>query len=284
MRLAFFGSQRTRKSCSLALSGLAIMGLLVGCPTVVPPDDNGNGNSNGNGNTSTDAEIVSPSTNFGISVLEPPVSVLYTVDTTATDIRGYYVPVAGAGVDSAEIGSRVVTASNLDPGVRQAFSFDPAEAGVGYFRVGILYSLGSSTGETAESRAVIQVQGPPDPIFILPPDDINEVVKGDAVAITFDIRDPDGIAQWRLFWFVPLAPLDGPADELGTEIASGSGNVGSAMLRTEDLALGDYQLGISATDSGRTIAGTVDAGESSRIVTIPSDGSVTPIIRIVAAP
>lgn len=287
MRLASVGSHTTPFWIRLlTASCLALTAFIVGCPNNIPPDDNNNGNGNGNGNdnTSVEAEIISPSTSFGISELERPVSVLYTVDEDAEDIRGYYVPVAGAATDSSEIGSRVIAATNLDAGERLSFSFDPGEAGVGYFRVGILFALGNSTDEIAESDAVIQVQGPPDPIFILPPDDINEIVQGDPVQISFDIRDPDAIAQWRLFYYSPNDPLDDPADELGIEITSGSGNVGSVSFPTTDLTLGDHRLGLSATDSGRSIALTVEAGDSHRIVTIPSEGSVTPTLRIVAGP
>lgn len=262
-----------------------MLAFITGCP-VIPPDDNNNGNinGNGNGNTSIDAEIISPSTNFGISELDTPVSVLYTVGEDAENVQGYYVPVAGSATDSPAIGDRVITASSLDTGERKAFSFDPGESSVGYFRVGILFDLGDATGETAESDGVIEVEGPPDPVFILPPNDINEVVSGATVQIAFDARDPQAIVQWRVFYFTPQDPLSGPIDELGTEIESGSGNVGNVTLLTEDLALGDYQLGLSATDSGASIAATVVGGESHRIVTVPTVGGTTPIVRIIAAP
>lgn len=258
---------------------------VAGCPNN-PPDDNNNGNDNGNtnDNTSTEAEILSPLTNFGISELEEPVSILYTVDDDAENVQGYYVPVSGSATGSPAIGDRVLAASNLEAGERQAFSFDPGEAGVGYFRVGILFDLDAETGENAESTAVIQVQGPPDPIFFQPPDLINEVESGDSVLIGFDARDPEAIVQWRLFYFTPGDLLDGDQDELGVEIATGSGNAGSVNFSTVDLALGDYQLGLSATDSGLSVAATVASGQVRRIVFIPGVGESTPILRIVAAP
>lgn len=265
---------------------LILLAFVTGCPVVNPPVDNnnGNGNTNSNDNTSIEAAIVNFTTNFGISELETPVSVLYTVDTDAENVQGYYVPVAGGATDSPTIGDRVIAASNLDAGERLAFSFDPGESGVGYFRVGILFELGSATGETAESNGVIEVQGPPDPVFILPANDINEVVSGETVQIAFDARDPQAIVQWRLFYFTPQGDLDGPIDMLGTEIASGSGNAGNAEWLTEDVPLGDYRLGLSATDSGASVAATVAAGEINRIVTIPTVGGTTPIVRIIAAP
>lgn len=277
---------RTTRTWGRLVLFVASIALVVGCPVVNPPVDNGNdnGNTNGNDNISTDAVIINIATNIGISELETPVSVLYNVGEDAEDVRGYYVPVAGAATDSPPIGDRMIAATGLDTGERQAFSFDPGEAGVGYFRVGILFDLGSALGETAESDGVIEVQGPPDPSFILPANDINEVVSGDAVQIAFDVRDPQAIVQWRVFYTTPQDPLDGPADEFGTEIASGSGNVGNVTLLTEDLALGDYQLGLSATDSGSSIAATVASRQSHRIVTIPAATGTTPIVRIIAAP
>ena len=263
---------------------LILLAFVTGCPVVNPPVDNNNGNTNSNDNTSTEAAIVNFTTNFGISELETPVSVLYTVDTDAENVQGYYVPVAGSATDSPAIGDRVIAATNLDAGERLAFSFDPGEAGVGYFRVGILFELGTATGESAESNGVIEVQGPPDPVFILPANDVNAVVSGETVQVAFDARDPQAIVQWRVFYFTPQDPLDGPIDELGTEIASGSGNAGNVTWLTEDLALGDYQLGISATDSGASVAATVVARDFQRIVTVPTMGETTPIVRIIAAP
>lgn len=277
---------QTLRSWALAAACGVVTILTIGCPN--PPDDNnngnGNGNNNGNDNTAVEAEIISPTTNFGISELEEPVSVLYTVEEDAENIQGYYVPVAGAATDSPVIGDRVVAANDLEAGERMAFNFDPGEAGVGYFRVGILFDLADQTDLSAESNSTIEVQGPPDPIFILPPDDINAVISGQTVQIAFDARDPQAIVQWRLFYFTPQDPLDNPANQLGTEIATGSGNVGNVTLLTEDLPLGDYQLGLSATDSGQSIASTVANGEFRRIVTVPSIGEITPTIRIIAAP
>jgi len=266
--------------------GVTLVILGGGCPNLGPGNgnENGNANENGNGNTNDNtsggtAEIVSPSTSFGLSALDAPVSVLYTVDASATNIRGYYVPVADSGVNSAPIGDRVITATDLPAGVKQVFSFDPQEAGVGFYRVGILYTLNGTEGDV-ESQAVIQVQGSPNPLFIQPTQALTQVAQGADVFISFDVRDPEGNAQWRLFYLSETDSRDNPADQLGTGLATGSGNVGTFTLPTTSLAPGDYQLGISATDSGSSVAITVATGESERIVTVPNDTVSTPIFRV----
>jgi hypothetical protein len=266
--------------------GVTLVALGGGCPNFFPPSDNGNGNGNENGNGNTNdntnggtAEIVSPSTSFGLSALDAPVSVLYTVEASATNIRGFRVPVADSSVNSAPIGDRVITATDLPAGVKQVFSFDPQEAGVGFHRVGILYVLNGTEGDV-ESQAVIQVQGSPNPLFIQPTQALTQVVQGADVFISFDVSDPEGNAQWRLFYLSETDSRDNPADQLGIGLATGSGNVGTFLLPTTSLAPGDYQLGISATDSGSSVAITVATGESERIVTVPNDTVSTPILRV----
>ncbi len=270
------------RKLTAAILGVAIFwlnggGCLGTSGTEPPPDDDGDGN----GAEQITPEIISPTTSFDVSALDLPVSVLYSVDETATDIRGFRIPVADSSLDSAPIGDRAIIATGLAAGEQQAFAFDPEEAGIGFFRVGLVYVVGG-TEEDIESRAVIQVQGSPEPIFIQPVNSLVEVVQGDDVSVSFDIRDPEGNAQWRLFFLSEGESLDVPADELGTIIAIGTGNVGTFVLETESLEPGDYQLGISATDSGSSIAATVAAGEGDRILTIPSDGSATPIVRVAA--
>ena len=256
-----------------------LLALCGGCPNMggqQPPPDNGNDNVPPDGVTT--AEIISPSTGFDMSAHDLPVSVLYSVDESATDVRGFRIPVADGSLNSAPIPDsvRVITATNLAVGVHQFFSFDPQEAGVGFFRVGIEFSL-NGVEDDAESQAVIQVQGSPAPVFIQPTQTLMQVSQGTDVFISFDCRDPEGIVQWRLFY------LSDPADQLGTGLATGSGNVGMFTLPTDDLVPGDYQLGVSATDSGESVAVTVANGESDRIVTIPNLTTTTPIIRVIEA-
>jgi hypothetical protein len=247
---------------------------LTGCPGGPVGGGDDDGNPEEPAPSPVRAEIISPSTGFGMSALDPPVSVLYSVDESATDVRGFRVPVADGSPNSAPIDERVITDTNLAAGVRQVFNFDPGEAGVGYFRVGIEFSL-NGVEDDAESQAVIQVLGSPDPIFIQPPQTLTKVLQGTDVFISFDCRDPEGIVQWRLFYLSETDSRDDPADELGTVLATGSGNVGTSTLKTASLAPGDYQIGVSATDSGESVAGT--AG-SDVIVTV-----LTPVLKVVDA-
>jgi hypothetical protein len=106
---------------------------------------------------------------------------------------------------------------------------------------------------------------------------------GTDVAISFDAGDPEGDVQWRLFYLSETDSRELPPDQLGTQIGPpGSGNVGNATLSTSGLNPGDYELGLSATDSGMSIANTVAAGDLERIVTIPNTATRGPIVRVVA--
>jgi hypothetical protein len=73
-----------------------------------------------------------------------------------------------------------------------------------------------------------------------------------------------------------------PPDRIGTQLGIGDGNVGTVSFRTEGLAEGDYSLGLSATDSGMTVAATVAAGLLDRIVTIPARIQDALKVRVVA--
>ncbi len=279
MTLQLARKGNSRSVGRLGAACLAMVMLVGGCPagSNPTPPDNTNDNTDGG---DAEAEIISPSTSFGISSLDPPISVLYSVPEAATEVSGFRVPVADSSPDGAPIGDRVVIATSLATGEMQAFSFDPAEAEVGFFRVGILFTLDADE-ESVESTGVIQVQGSPDPVFIQPSEPLTEVVQGSAAFVSFDVGDPEGNVQWRLFILAPLDSRTNPPDQLGTQLAVGSGNVGTFTLDTSDFSPADYQLGLSATDSGASVAVTVDRGETDRIVTVPN-GSSTPILRIVA--
>ena len=242
-----------------------------------PPPDNGNDNGNGNTDGGVTAEMITPSTGFGLSALEEPIALFYSVDESATDVRGFRVPVADGSLNSAAIGDRIIITSDLTPGVHQVLFFNPQEAGIGFYRVGIEFSL-NGVSDDAESDAVIHVQGSPDPIFVQPSQTHTQVSQGTDVFISFDVRDPEVDVQWRLFYLSEMDSRVVPAAQLGKELKTGSGNAGTYTLNTEALAPGDYQLGVSATDSGSSIALTSDAD---RIVTIPSAKVPnTPIIHV----
>ncbi len=275
----------------------------VGCaPGETQPDgDNGDLNGTGGGTSGLDARIVSFQSDFGVSELEPPVSVIYDaeLDASISQISGFYVPVADTSAGAAPIGDRVITHPVLPTGTSQAFSFDPQEAGVGNYRVGIVITIGDQQ-YFEESIGVIRVEGPPDPFFVQPcdprfpdpsdPDEIctgiTEVSPGADVPIAFDAGDPEGVVQWRLAYLDADDSRDASPHELGTQLLVGSGNVGNFTFSTSGLTAGDYEIALSATDSGFSISTTVSNGDLDRIVTIPRVSEETgetvsgPIIRI----
>jgi len=267
------------KAGPASLLGLCLSLLVGGCPS---GPSGGDGNEPPAGQDVT-AEIVSPSSSFGISVLDDQaITVLYSVVGEPDDISGFYVPVADGGTNAAPIGDPIVIAMDLDAGTNQFFSFVPSSAGVGFYRVGVLVTVGSEQMRE-ESTGIIQVEGPPTPHFILPDRAIMPVVVGGDVRIKFDAGDPEDEVQWRLFYLKSTDSLTAPVDQLGTQLGQpGSGNQGEFIWNLGALPVGDYRLGLSATDSGFSIAGTVDREQLDRIVTIPNDDVTTPIIRVVA--
>lgn len=287
-----------RRRCNRVLGGLSAagmiwMGMFVavvalnmgGCPNFGGGNGgntNTNTNTNTNNNTGSDvAEIVSPTSNFGLSALDDPISVIYNVPEGAENIRGYFVEVAAPTPDSQPISERTIIISGLPAGDARTFNFDPGEANVGLFRVGILFEL-DGIEEIAESEAVIEVQGAPDPIFVQPAESFTEVEEGDVIDIAFDARDPEDEVQWRLFYLDENDDRDLPPDQIGTTIAVGTGNAGTSSFNTSGLEQGNYQLGVAATDSGASVAATVAQGEIDRIVVIPNDDVSTPVIRVIS--
>jgi len=261
--------------------GLALVAsvVLTGCPTT--PANTG-GPTEPSAPRGVSVEIVSPTTGFGISVLDDqPLTVTYTVTGTPDEIRGFYVPVAGSDPTSEPTGDRVIIDGNLEPGEKKFFSFIPADAGVGFFRVGVIVVVGTQQ-ILRESTGVIQVQGTPDPRFLEPDQDITIVEQGNPVTIRFDVGDPEGDVRWRLFYLAPGASRISPPDQLGVTLGQpGSGNAGQFVWDVDGLPPGDYELGLAATDSGSTVAQTVANGQTDKVFTIPSDTVSTPIIRIV---
>lgn len=266
--------------CLLVLPWLFALVFLTGCPAGGGNGNNNNNNNDNNGGSGA-GEIVTPSSSFGLSLLDPPFQVRYNVPTSATNVQGYRFAVADFTLESPAIGDPVVVASGLTSGDNQFFDFDPSEAGVGYFRVGVSFTL-NGEADLAESTGVIQVQGAPDPIFVQPANSLTIVEVGSIVAVSFDARDPEDQVQWRLFYLDSDDSLNAPPDRIGTELAVGSGNAGNVSFRTEGLLPADYILGLSATDSGFSIANTVAAGQLDRIVTIPAGDLTTPTVRVVA--
>ncbi len=263
----------------LVLVVLAVV--LAGCPAAVEPTPDGGG-----GDPGTDVPVTASIVNFTadtqVDLTLPFVSVLYTVGNLSdgATISTFFVPVIGVSPNVLEDGDRVVIdeASALIAS-EGAFEFVPATAGSGNFLAGVtIVSADGMTTVDALSSGRITVEGLPDPQFILPMADAGEdffsVDREDDVLITFDAGDPENDVQWRVFYLeltdcVRTSDIPGVAlDELGTQVGSpGTGNVGAVTLPTADLEGGCYQLGISATDSGSSIATTVDRGNDELIIT-----------------
>jgi hypothetical protein len=270
-------NQRARRVLSVwafSALGLAAAVFITGCPdTFNPPDD-------GNPPEQPAARIISPTASFGISLLDPPISVIYTVPPGSTSVTGYFVQVESSNPASNPVAEPVVIAGDLPAGANRVFNFDPQQAGVGFFRVGVRYVLGGRQ-LFVESQGVIQVQGSPNPLFLFPDQATTSVEQGADVFISFDTRDSDGGVHWRLFRLAEGQPRNVPPDQIGTQLTTGTGQTGSFTMSTTGLLPGLYQLGLSATDSGLSIVATVGRGEVDRVVTIPNDNVTTPMIRVV---
>ncbi len=255
---------------------------VLGCPSTAPPVaetpvgvvDIGGG---------VEAGITAPSSSFGVSVLEDPISVFYTIAgaTGTVSVSGFYVPLESADPNGTATGTRVILETRDFTNGTDFFSFDPGAAGIGFYRPGILVSVDGVELDPVDGTTVIEVEGPPDPTFITPVDLTSEWASGDEILISFDAGDPQNEVQWRLFLLRETDPRDVPIDELGEELATGSGNTGQFILSTLERDLGAYEIGISATDSRNSIQETVAAGNASRIVTIPNNIQNGRVIQIV---
>jgi len=267
-----------RLACTVVV-GLALT-MFTGCPASPTPPDDGSPVDLGQG---IKAAVIAPSTSFGISVLEDPISVFYTVTgaTGKTDVSGYYVPLTDGDTTGSAAGDRVILDTRDLDGDTDFFSFDPGAAGVGYYRLGILVSVDGVELDPVEGTAIVEVQGSPSPAFVLPDTPITTVVPGDFVLITFDAGDPQNVVAWRLFLLDETDSRTASPEKLGTELTTGSGNTGQYILNTTDLPIGTYEVGISATDTGRTVSATVSIGLADRIITIPNNTQGGRLIEVV---
>jgi hypothetical protein len=250
-----------------------------GCPNV-PTDGTGNGNANGGGTGDIETKIVNTTSDIEINLNGNPLSVIYSVGGTPDSIQAFF------RFDEDGAAVQIIVNANGDPlelpaGNRRQFLFDPAQAGVGRFRVGIIVT-DDGVPQTFTSLGVITVQGPPVPMFTAPTAPVTEVSAGQSVTIRFDAGDPENEAQWRLFVLEPGDSLSVRPDQLGRELSvsgASSGNVGVFFFSTANLAPGDYQLGLSATDDGFSVLRQAER-DPNLIVTIPNANTQTPIVRV----
>ena len=255
----------------------ATLCVTTGCTLDLTDGGDPNNDPNNGDPVAPTREIVNFNSNFSVSELDVAISVLYNVEGTPDSISGFFVKVADGNPGAIPIADAVITAVSL-PGGASQFKFDPAASGVGFFRVGLIVVEDGAELPTIESIGTVQVQGRPQPFFIQPIDSLLEVTQGDPVVIRFDAGDPEGNVRWRLFYLSSIDPRNNLPDNLGKELALGEGNVGISTLDTTTLEPGDYELGVSATDTGNSISATVANGAVDRIVTV-----FGPVVRVVEA-
>lgn len=254
---------------------------LFGCPSVpTDPEPPDNGTPDPPGTVS--ASILGYTGTVLLNVSDPLVSVLYTITGTPDSVSGFYVRVVDSGSDSAEVGDRVIIAPNLPiVGDDLQFRFNPAQAGLGFFRVGLEFTADGEDHST-KNTGVISVGLSPSPTFIQPAAPSTEIDDGSSLVISFDSGVASAGIQWRLFYLSAGDPIAVPPDQLGTEIAVGVGPTGSVLMVTSILEPGEYELGLSVTDIGLSIDEAVATGQSGRIVTIPNADESGPKLIIVA--
>ncbi|MFQ5592056.1 MAG: hypothetical protein ACE5HE_12890 [Phycisphaerae bacterium] len=282
--------RRFRHVCAVFCTALLLF--TSGCPNAA--DSGGSADAtdgaSGGGDTGTadagaaPSEIVSLSSGLAIEVSERdgPVSVLYHVSATGgTVVSSFYEPVDPITWEPIEGGTRTTIAAALPAGDGQ-FRFDPSLVGAGYYRLGLTIFDGSSQ-QTILSRGVLHVQAPPNPVFLFPAEDIT-VRLGDDITIRFDLGDPEDVnVHWRAFYLSEQDSRTGDADELGTRLGTpGTGNVGQRVFATANLAPGDYQIGVSAVDTGDSVAAAVENGDANRIVTLL--GPTISVVEVAARP
>ncbi|MBI4717018.1 MAG: FG-GAP repeat protein [Planctomycetes bacterium] len=270
-----------RRLAPSALAGALCLALLSmgGCPNVTVVPGGGGTDGGTGGERPITGDIISVRTDRPISEKEPFLSILYTLNDvpTGSEISAFAQRVTGSAPNYTPIGERVTMQSDLTAGANQVFRFLPGNVGPGSYQVGLLVEPPTGTETVILSLGLIQVQGPPNPVFIRPAEAVTLVDLGETVAISFDAGDPEGNVQWRLFYLREGDSRTALPDQIGTQLGPpGSGNVGSFTFSTADLTPGDYQIGVAATDSGDSVAATASRGEYERIVTVV-DG---PIIRV----
>jgi len=282
------GSISVARGWRLGISAVA-MACFAGC--TMQPSDNGGGSDNGgSGDATVTAKIVAPATDFGISVLEDPISVFYSVtgatSTQMVDVSGYYVPLdtndQGECIDpqGSAVGDRVIVETRQLDGDLDFFSFDPGAAGVGCYRFGVLVTVDGVELDPVDGDAAVEVQAPPDPSFVLPETDLT-VLTTAQVLIRIDAGDPQNEVAWRLFILREEDSRTVSPDQLGQELARGTGNVGEYTLSASDYGPGNYEIGVSATDTGDSVTATVAEGLTARIVTIPNNTQTGRFLTIV---
>lgn len=276
------GFKGTFKSARLlsrvgVLVGLSLLATFLGCngSDFIRGNRNGVGAPVPAGDTSTPAfGILNFLSNSAFSE-DVVLTVIYSVPDTAQSVVGFLQLLnAPANVGGTPIGVEEIVSTELTAGQDQTFLLDTSDLRPGFYQIGV-----RADDQTFLSVGTMEVQGPPSPLFLEPTFNVT-VESGQFVDITADIGDPQGVANWRLFFQDADAPLleEGQAaggQLLGRRIAEGMGNSVDLRWDTRNVETGTYRLGLSATDVGLTIAGAVQSGQAATIVTTYSDATVT---------
>ena len=207
-------------------------------------------------------------------------TILYAVPTTATGVRPFYLPISS---DPATPSNRTyVTTSTLAPGEGQ-FTLAAQNIPLGEFFVGVEYTSAEGASKYVLGTGVLRVQGPPSPQFVVPEEDVTRTAgqEGQTIDIRADVGDTEDVVAWRLFYISQTTAPDleqlsaAQVAELGNLLRTGQGNVVSYTWDPQNVPAGVYLLGLSATDTGQSVADTAAAGNASKIVTIYSSFTVT---------
>ncbi|NOX57911.1 MAG: hypothetical protein GXP29_03520 [Planctomycetes bacterium] len=186
-------------------------------------------------------------------------TVVYSTSPSATTVSAFYVPVASTAIDAAETGAEVVFASSIPVGANQTTSISTAGIAVGLYRIGLNIVDGGSSIRIL-SQGTFELTELPTPEFSEPDRDL-QILAGAPVDIRVNVGDNENAVQWRLFFVEASSSIDGlAANQIGSEIATGSASQIITIWNTTGLATGAYRIGISVTDSGQSIAGAVSSG------------------------
>jgi FG-GAP repeat len=249
--------------CCVAVVLLTV--ILVGCPNGILTSNPAAGDGTG-GETTDEFGLLNLLSDIAFSD-DIALTVLYSVPSNSGDVVAIYrvlsAPVSAGGV---EIGVEETIAEGLPVGANQSFVFNTAGLRPGFYQVVV-----QAGGVSYPSQGTIEIQGPPSPLFIEPSSDLT-VAAGATVNISADVGDPQGSAQWRLFYQDSDADLSqegqaGGGALLGTRIAEGAGSTVTVSWDTQSIPLGTYRFGLSATDTGTSVADAVSAGRADSIVT-----------------
>ena len=250
-----------RLASGVALVAAVCVGM-IGCPPIDMNPNNGNGNGNGSGTLG----ITNLLTNLAFSE-DVQITILYNAPASATDVFSFYrVLDAPANLGGEEIGIEEIVEDGLQAGADNSFVFDTTGLRPGFYRLFV-----QADDLILPSQGTIEIQGPPSPLFLEPATNMT-VNAGEFVQVSADIGDPQGSARWRLFYQGANDPLDEEGQTtdgslLGTRLTEGAGNTVDFRWDTSNVPQGEYRLGLSATDSGLSIGGAVDAGRADSIVT-----------------